>query len=68
MYMYPRLTVYRVEISSTLRRFIESLGEDILYAYDRRLVGVIVNGKPMWPSAELKPGDDVTIFPIMTGG
>jgi molybdopterin converting factor small subunit len=68
MYMYPRLTVYRVEISSTLRRFIEGLGEDILYAYDRRLVGVIVNGKPMWPSAELKPGDDVTIFPIMTGG
>ncbi len=66
--MYPRLTVYKVKISSTLRHFIESLGEDILYAYDRRLVGVIVNGKPMWPSAELKPGDDVTIFPIMTGG
>ena len=66
--MYPRLTVYRVEVSSTLRHFIEGPGEDILYAYDRRLVGVIVNGKPMWPSAELKPGDDVTIFPIMTGG
>ncbi len=66
--MYPRLTVYKVKISSTLRHFIESLGEDILYAYDRRLVGVIVNGKPMWPSAELKPGDDVTIFPIMIGG
>jgi molybdopterin converting factor small subunit len=66
--MYPRLTVYRVEVESTLRHFIEGLGEDILYAYDRRLVGVIVNGKPMWPSAELNPGDDVTIFPIMTGG
>jgi molybdopterin converting factor small subunit len=66
--MYPRLTVYKVEQASTLRRFIESLGNDILYAYDRRLLGVIVNGKSLWPSAELKPGDNVTIFPIMTGG
>jgi len=66
--MYPRLMVVEVKKSITLRDFVKTLGEDILYAYDRRLIGVLVDGKRLWPSAPLKSGDRVTIFPIMTGG
>jgi molybdopterin converting factor small subunit len=66
--MYPKLTVYTVKKASTLRDYIATLGGDLLYTYDKRLVGVIVNGEPKWPSAQLKPGDTVTVFPIMTGG
>ena len=66
--MYPRLMVVEVKESTTLREFIKTLGEDILYAYDRQLIGVLVDGKRLWPSATLKLGEKVTIFPIMTGG
>ena len=66
--MYPRLTVVRVERRSTLRELVGSLGEDYLYAYDKRVVGVLVNGKRLWPSAKLAPGDEVIIFPIIAGG
>ena len=66
--MYPSLTVVRVEKTSTLRELIGSLGEDYLYAYDRRVVGVLVNGKRLWPSAELALGDEVIIFPAIIGG
>ena len=58
----------KVETSSTLREFISTLGEDTLYAYDRRVVGVMVNNKKLWDSAKLKPGDTVVIFPIIVGG
>jgi len=58
----------KVETSSTLREFISTLGDDTLYAYDRRVVGVVVNNKKLWDSAKLKPGDTVVIFPIIVGG
>ena len=57
----------KVEIGSTPREFISTLGEDTLYAYDRRVVGVAVNTKKLWDSAKLKPGD-IVIFPIIVGG
>jgi sulfur carrier protein ThiS len=44
------------------------LGEETLYAYDRRVVGVSVNGRRLWDSARLEPGDRVTVFPVITGG
>ncbi len=66
--MYPNLTVRYVEEPTTLRAFIKCLGEDFLYAYDIRAVGVLVNKKRLWPSAKLKPGDKVVIFPIILGG
>ncbi|MES0324983.1 MAG: MoaD/ThiS family protein [Candidatus Bathyarchaeia archaeon] len=58
----------KVEAGSTLREFISTLGEDTLYAYDRRVVGVAVNNRKLWDSAKLKPGDTVVIFPIIVGG
>ncbi len=66
--MYPRPQTLKVEKGSTLREFISGLGEDTLYAFDRRVVGVAVNGKKLWDSARLKPGDTVVIFPIIVGG
>ena len=66
--MYPALTVRVVEAPSTLREFISALGEDVLYAFDRRVVGVMVNDQRLWPSARLKPGDRVVVFPIIAGG
>ena len=58
----------KVEAGCTLREFISTLGEDTLYAYDRRVVGVAVNNRKLWDSAKLKPGDTVVIFPIIVGG
>jgi molybdopterin converting factor small subunit len=58
----------KVEAGSTLREFISSQGEDTLYAYDRRVIGVMVNNRKLWDSAKLKPGDTVVIFPIIVGG
>lgn len=66
--MYPSLTVKTIEKPTRLRKFIETLGEDLLYAYDRRVLGVVVNNKRMWDSAKLKPGDKVVIYPIIVGG
>jgi len=66
--MYPNLTVLCVEEPTTLREFIKSLGENYLYAYDKRAIGVLVNGRRLWPSAKLKHGDKVVIFPIISGG
>ena len=66
--MYPKPMTYTIESKSTLREFIATLGEDTLYAYDRRVIGVVVNEKKLWDSAVLKPGDRVTIFPIIVGG
>jgi len=66
--MYPSLTVRVVEEPTTLREFIATLGKDILYAYDRRVVGVLVNDRRLWDSAKLKTGDRVVVFPIIVGG
>ncbi len=66
--MYPKPVTLPVERNSTLREFIAELGEDTLYAYDRRVIGVIVNDKRKWDSAKIKPGDKVTIYPIIVGG
>ncbi len=66
--MYPSLTVKVVEEPTTLREFMSTLGKDALYAYDRRVVGVIVNDRRLWDSAKLKPGDRVVVFPIIVGG
>jgi molybdopterin converting factor small subunit len=66
--MYPALTVRFVEEPATLREFMATLGEDALYAFDRRVVGVLVNDRRLWPSARLKPGDRVVVFPIIAGG
>ena len=66
--MYPKPMKYTVENTSTLREFIATLGEHTLYAYDRRVIGVIVNNKRLWDSAKITPGDTVTIFPIIVGG
>ncbi len=66
--MYPSLTVRVVEEPTTLREFIANLGRDILYAYDRRVVGVLVNDRRLWDSAKLEPGDRVVVFPIIVGG
>ena len=66
--MYPKPVTLQVERKSTLREFIAELGEDTLYAYDRRVIGVIVNSKRKWDSARVKPGDKVTIYPIIVGG
>ena len=66
--MYPSLTVKVVEELTTLKEFIATLGKDALYAYDRRVVGVIVNERRLWDPAKLKPGDRVVVFPIIMGG
>lgn len=66
--MYPSLTVKVVEEPTTLREFMATLGDDVLYAYDRRVVGVMVNNRRLWDSARLKPGDKVVVFPIIVGG
>ncbi len=58
----------KVKSGSTLREFISSLGEDTLYAYDRRVIGVVVNDRKLWDSAKVKSGDTVVIFPIIVGG
>jgi molybdopterin converting factor small subunit len=59
---------YIIQEKATLREFISSLGEHTLYAYDRRVIGVVVNDKRLWDSAKLERGDKVTIYPIIVGG
>ncbi|MBA7478825.1 hypothetical protein GH157_02690 [archaeon] len=66
--MFPELTVKVVDEETTLREFVEGLGRNYLYAFDRRVIGVSVNGRRLWPSAVLKKGDKVVIYPIITGG
>lgn len=66
--MYPRLTIGVVKEPTTLREYVKSLGNEYLYAYDRKAIGVLVNNRRLWSSARLKPGDRVTIFPVIVGG
>ena len=51
-----------------LGEFIATLGEDVLYAFDRKVVWLLVNDRRLWPSARLKPGDRVVVFPVIVGG
>ena len=66
--MFPELTVMIVEEETTLRELVEGLGKNYLYAFDKAVIGVTVNGRRLWPSAKLKKGDKVVIYPIITGG
>ena len=66
--MYPSLTIKIVENPTTLREFVKSLGQNYLYAFDRKVIGVVVNNKKLWPSAKLKKGDKVVVYPVITGG
>ena len=66
--MFPSPQLIYVAKPSTLREFIKQQGSDILYAYERRVVVVLVNGENRWPSSMLVPGDKITIMPIITGG
>jgi len=66
--MYPRLTVAYIDEPTTLREFIRGLGENYLYAYDMKVIGVLVNNRRLWPSATLRPGDKVVVFPVISGG
>ncbi|RLI05639.1 hypothetical protein DRO24_05690 [Candidatus Bathyarchaeota archaeon] len=65
---YPSLTIRRVERATTLRDLLLSLGEEYLYAYERGLIGVLVNGRRLWLTARLRRGDRVVVFPIVSGG
>jgi len=33
-----------------------------------RVIGVLVNNRRLWPSATLRPGDKVVVFPVISGG
>ncbi len=66
--MFPSPQSFTVKRPSTLREFMEGLGTDVLYAYDRRVIVVLVNGERRWPSSRLEAGDKVIVFPIVTGG
>jgi hypothetical protein len=50
---------------SPLGEFIATLVEDVLYAFDRKVVWLLVNGRRLRPSARLKPGDRVVVFPVI---
>jgi sulfur carrier protein ThiS len=66
--MFPSPKVFDVEKPSTLREFIEGLGPDVLYAYDRHAAFVLVNREQRWSSDRVKPGDKVEVFPVVMGG
>ena len=66
--MYPKPMSYKVNKPVNLREFISTLGEHTLYAFDRRVIGVVVNEKRLWDSAKLQPEDIVTVYPIIVGG
>ncbi|MBS7652746.1 MAG: MoaD/ThiS family protein [Candidatus Bathyarchaeia archaeon] len=67
--MYPNPSVFRVEEEAiTLREFLDRLGREYLYAFERRGLGVLVNGRRLHPSAKLRRGDEIFIFPIISGG
>ena len=66
--MYPKPMKIVVKKKTTLRKLIADQGEHALYAYERRVIGVVVNGERLWDSAVLNTGDEVTIYPIIVGG
>jgi hypothetical protein len=53
---------------SPLGEFIATLVEDVLCAFDRKVVWLLVNGRRLRPSARLKPGDRGVVFPVIVGG
>ncbi|MBS7638431.1 MoaD/ThiS family protein, partial [Candidatus Bathyarchaeota archaeon] len=67
--MYPPPSVFKVEEDAiTLKEFLSRLGREYLYAFERRGLGVLVNGKRLHPSAKLRFGDEIVIFPVISGG
>lgn len=66
--MFPSPQTITVEKPATLCEFIEGLGPEIRYAYEQRVIVVLVNGEGGWPSKPLKAGDRVALFPIVSGG
>ena len=66
--MFPNPQNICVVKSSTLHELLEELGSDILYAYNQKVIVVLVNGEIKWPSTRLMHGDKVTIMPVVTGG
>jgi hypothetical protein len=57
----------QVEEPTTHRGFIEKLGESYLHAYDRKVVGVLVNNRKLWPTVRLSPEDRVVVYPMIVG-
>ena len=57
----PELTITLVIAPS--RDFTASLGEDVLYAFDRKVVGVLTNDRRPWSSVKSNLGDRVVVFP-----
>jgi molybdopterin converting factor small subunit len=66
--MFPSPRIYTAERESTLREFIAGLGREFLYAYEQRVIIVLVNGQRRWPSSRVNPGDRVAVLPIIAGG
>lgn len=67
--MYPNPSVFRVEEEAiTLKEFLERLGKEYLYAFERGGLGVLINGRRLYPSARLRRGDEIIIFPVISGG
>ncbi len=66
--MFPSPQTLTVDRPTTLREFVEGLGPEIQYAYEQRVLVVLVNGEGGWPSKPLVAGDRVALFPIVSGG
>ncbi len=66
--MYPALRREVVSRETTLKNFLSKLGKEYLYAFNRGVLGVWINGKPGYPSYRLKKGDEVLISPVIAGG
>lgn len=67
--MFPTPSVFKVEEEGiTLREFLGRLGREYLYAFENKGLGVLVNGRRLYPSARLRQGDEVVIFPVISGG
>ena len=68
MTVYPKPLKLTVEKPSILREFIAGLGEETLYAYDRRVVGVSVNGRRPWGCGAIGRGGRGDHLPRDHGG
>jgi hypothetical protein len=33
-----------------------------------KAIGVLVNNRRLWPSARLRPGEKVVVYPVISGG
>ena len=67
--MYPSIVSKEAREITTLGKFLLNLGPEYLYAFQRMVLCVTVNGKIV-SSVEtpLRLGDEVTTYPIVAGG